>query len=146
MVSNTRARPSRRQVRRALRTAAEIAADTSAPTYTRAKSAALIIRADADDEDADPKGNPEDGPRAVVVLPANGREGVSLRGDGPRYGYQPDQSVMIYRSPSELAEIERGLAGEQLALPAPDKPAAKTPAERQAAYRARKHEAAAAIA
>lgn len=104
-------KPTPKMIDVAIRTAAELTAAEN-PPHVRARAAATLLAREPDDE-ADPKGNPEDSPGVCVILPANGREHESAV-----FGWNPGAPVMFFRDADEKASIERGLASPLL-LPWP---------------------------
>jgi len=115
----------------------EIVVSPDSPTHSARAAAAAIVRGDLD-EDEDVKGA-DDGPHAILILPDNGRSGRDPQYPAvsdAHFGWIEGASVLIYRNDEEYQNIRRHLDAP-LMLAGPEKPAPKSAAERQAAYRAR---------
>src|SRR5271166_1657361 len=107
-------KPTEKMVDASIRTLAAVVESADAPTYSRVQASRALLQKAAEE----------------------GREGQSIK-----YGYQPDQSVLIYRTPAELDEINRGLAGDPPLLEG-RKRVAMTSTERSRLSRERKRLAA----
>jgi len=132
-------RPTPKMVDASIRALAAVVAAPDAPVHARVSaSRALLNSGQKPDESGDNlKGSAEFLPSHAIVLPSNGREGPSFQ-----YGFQADASVMVYRTPAELDEIEAGLAGIPL-LEGPARAATSTERSRRRRERLRRERAAA---